>query len=79
MIRSGRVYDNLMVDVRATNLKLRDRAARIVSTLTDLEREPALALLESKQMGMSKPHWLCTIGRCQLRRRRHGWGHTPNV
>ena len=25
MVRSGRVYQNLMVDVRATNEKLRDR------------------------------------------------------
>jgi N-acetylmuramic acid 6-phosphate etherase len=35
-----------MVDVRATNAKLRDRAARIVSTLTGLAREDAFALLE---------------------------------
>ncbi len=31
MIRIGKVYQNLMVDVRATNEKLRKRAARIVS------------------------------------------------
>lgn len=46
MIRSGKVYENLMVDVRATNAKLRDRAARIVSTLTGLPREESFALLE---------------------------------
>lgn len=46
MVRSGRVYENLMVDVRATNAKLRDRAARIVRTLTGLEREAAFALLD---------------------------------
>ncbi len=46
MVRSGRVYQNLMVDVRATNEKLRDRAARIVSTLTGLARDAAFALLE---------------------------------
>ena len=45
MIRSGRVYENLMVDLRATNDKLRDRAARIISTLTGLARDEALALL----------------------------------
>lgn len=45
MIRSGRVYQNLMVDLRATNAKLRDRAARIVSTLTSLSRDDSLALL----------------------------------
>lgn len=47
MIRTGRVYENLMVDLRATNDKLRDRAARIVSTLTDLPRDQALALLDA--------------------------------
>jgi N-acetylmuramic acid 6-phosphate etherase len=46
MVRSGRVYENLMVDVRATNAKLRDRAARIVSTLTGLSREECFDLLE---------------------------------
>lgn len=46
MIRSGRVYQNLMVDLRATNAKLRDRAARIVSTLTSLSRNESLALLD---------------------------------
>lgn len=46
MVRSGRVYQNLMVDLRASNAKLRDRAARIVATLTGLPRESALALLD---------------------------------
>lgn len=45
MIRSGRVYQNLMVDLRATNDKLKDRAARIVATLTGLSRDDSLALL----------------------------------
>jgi N-acetylmuramic acid 6-phosphate etherase len=47
MVRSGRVYENLMVDVKASNAKLRDRAARIVSTLTGLDRSDALELLSS--------------------------------
>jgi N-acetylmuramic acid 6-phosphate etherase len=46
MARSGKVYGNLMVDVRATNAKLRDRAARIVATLTGLGREESFAALE---------------------------------
>lgn len=45
MVRSGRVYQNLMVDLRATNDKLRDRGARIISTLTSLPRPDALDLL----------------------------------
>ncbi len=46
MIRSGRVYQNLMVDLRATNAKLRDRAARIVSIITKLPRPDAFDLLD---------------------------------
>jgi N-acetylmuramic acid 6-phosphate etherase len=47
MVRSGKVYQNLMVDVKATNAKLRDRAARIVSALTGVSREEAFELLDS--------------------------------
>lgn len=46
MIRSGKVYQNLMVDLRATNAKLKDRAARIVSTITGLTRQESFQLLE---------------------------------
>lgn len=46
MIRSGRVYENLMVDLRATNVKLRDRAARIVASVTGLDRESALTKVD---------------------------------
>jgi len=46
MVRTGRVYENLMVDLRATNDKLRDRAMRIVSELTGLDRGESQALLE---------------------------------
>lgn len=46
MVQTGRVHENLMVDVRATNDKLRDRAARIVSSLTGLSREEAFGLLD---------------------------------
>ena len=46
MVRCGRVYENLMVDVRATSDKLRDRAARIVAELTGLSRGDSFELLE---------------------------------
>jgi N-acetylmuramic acid 6-phosphate etherase len=45
MIRLGKVYGNLMVDLRATNAKLRDRSVRIVMAVTGLERAKALRLL----------------------------------
>lgn len=46
MIQMGKVYENLMVDLRASNDKLRDRAARIISTLTGLDRLAALDVLD---------------------------------
>ncbi|MDA3961439.1 MAG: N-acetylmuramic acid 6-phosphate etherase [Planctomycetota bacterium] len=46
MIRSGRVYQNLMVDLKASNDKLRDRAARIVASITGLDRSASFALLD---------------------------------
>ena len=45
MVRSGRVYENLMVDLRATNAKLRDRAERIVCEATGVDRDRARSLL----------------------------------
>ena len=42
MVRLGKVCDNLMVDMRASNEKLKDRAARIVAALTQLDREASL-------------------------------------
>jgi len=45
MIRIGKSYGNLMVDLRATNVKLQDRAERIVIEVTGLSRDDARALL----------------------------------
>jgi N-acetylmuramic acid 6-phosphate etherase len=47
MVGLGKVYENLMVDLRASNEKLRDRAARIVSTLVGVSRNEAMNLLQS--------------------------------
>lgn len=45
MIRIGKSYGNLMVDLRATNNKLQDRAERMICEVTGLEREAARVLL----------------------------------
>lgn len=45
MVRSNKVYDNLMIDLVATNEKLRGRSQRLVSHLTGLEAGPANALI----------------------------------
>lgn len=45
MIRLGKAYGNLMVDLRATNAKLRDRSERLVMEICGVEREAAKHLL----------------------------------
>ncbi len=47
MVRLGKVYGNRMVDVAVTNLKLEDRALRILGDLADVSRAEAATLLEA--------------------------------
>ncbi|MGC8635068.1 MAG: N-acetylmuramic acid 6-phosphate etherase [Candidatus Limnocylindrales bacterium] len=47
MVRLGKTYGNLMVDVRATNEKLRDRASRIVAEITGASPAQARETLQS--------------------------------
>jgi N-acetylmuramic acid 6-phosphate etherase len=49
MVRYGKVYGNRMIDVAVTNDKLYDRAVRIISDLTKLDRQAAAALLIKSQ------------------------------
>jgi len=46
MIRLGKTYGNLMVDLKATNNKLIDRSQRIVMEVTGVTRDEAAALLD---------------------------------
>lgn len=46
MIRQGKVYENVMVDLMLTNKKLKERAKRIIMMFTDLSYEEASARLE---------------------------------
>jgi len=45
MIRLGKTYGNLMVDVQSNSAKLRDRGRRIIGTATGLDDDEAGALL----------------------------------
>jgi len=45
MIRTGKVYGNLMVDLKITNEKLQERSERIVMELTGVGRRRARRLL----------------------------------
>lgn len=53
MIRLGKVYGNLMIDLKASNSKLKDRAARIVMKAAGVERGKAESLLAESE-GSSK-------------------------
>jgi N-acetylmuramic acid 6-phosphate etherase len=46
MIRLGKVYENMMIDLQLTNQKLRERAKRIIMTITDINYEAAADYLE---------------------------------
>ena len=62
MVREGRVFENLMVDLRATNAKLRDRAGRIVSTLTGFDRTEAFTLLDGAGGGVKTAIVMARLG-----------------
>ncbi|MEO8032543.1 MAG: N-acetylmuramic acid 6-phosphate etherase [Gemmatimonadota bacterium] len=47
MVKLGKVYGNLMVDLRATNDKLVDRSERILSQTTDLPKSEARAAIDA--------------------------------
>ncbi|GMA41944.1 N-acetylmuramic acid 6-phosphate etherase [Mobilicoccus caccae] len=60
MVRLGKTYGNLMVDVRATNEKLRDRAHRIVTEATGADAD-AVARALAAHSGRAKPAILALL------------------
>jgi len=54
MVQLGKAWGNLMVDLRATNTKLVDRAVRIIASQCRVDRDKARDLLE-KAGGRVKP------------------------
>ena len=47
MVKTGRVYENLMINLRPTNQKLRARVISIVREIKGIGEEEAIALLEA--------------------------------
>lgn len=45
MIRIGKTYENFMIDLKASNEKLKDRAIKIVSSIAKVSHADALAML----------------------------------
>lgn len=50
MIKLGKVYDNLMVDLKASNTKLYDRSIRIVRAVTGANEQQAVEALQQADM-----------------------------
>ena len=46
MVKTGKVYENMMINLRPTNKKLKARMVRIVSEIKNCGEEEAVALLE---------------------------------
>lgn len=65
MIKLGKVYSNLMVDVKASNKKLEERACHIVMEATDCTYEQAQEVL-AKTEGRAKPAILMVLLECDL-------------
>ena len=65
MVLMGKAYKNLMVDVRATNTKLRDRSVRIAMKAMDVEREEAGKRLEEANGSIKCAIVMKETGACQ--------------
>lgn len=50
MIKIGKVYENLMVDLNVSNYKLKERAKNIIHTITAVSRERAATVLEEANL-----------------------------
>jgi N-acetylmuramic acid 6-phosphate etherase len=62
MIRLGKVYGNLMVDVRVTNAKLATRARRLVARIGGVDEETARRLLAEAEQGVKPAIVMARLG-----------------
>ena len=67
MVQLGKVMSNLMIDVKASNVKLRDRAARIVCELTGGNYDDALRALHESKWQIKEACWRIQRGSIQRR------------
>lgn len=62
MVRLGKVYGNLMVDVKVTNAKLKDRAERIVAQVTGVSTPEAALLLQQTDYNVKQAIVMSLLG-----------------
>lgn len=68
-VKLGAVYDGMMVDVQAGNIKLKERARRIVSAISGVDAQEARAALEAAN-GEVKPAILICSGVASIEKAR---------
>lgn len=54
MVKTGKVYENLMINLRPTNEKLRKRVISIVCEIKGIGEEDAIALLEANEWNIRR-------------------------
>jgi len=62
MVRTGKCYQNLMVDVKASNKKLIARAIRIVMQATECSGDDAANMLEQSQYEVKPAIYMMLTG-----------------
>ncbi|MGD6886548.1 N-acetylmuramic acid 6-phosphate etherase [Staphylococcus shinii] len=71
MVGVGKVYDNLMVDVKATNQKLIDRSIRIIQDICDISYEQSQKLYKDsdQNLKLAVVMHLCNISKSEASKR----------
>ena len=54
MVKTGRVYENLMINLRPTNEKLRRRVISIVCEIKNVDENEAVAVLNANDWTIRK-------------------------
>ena len=54
MVKAGYVYENLMINLKPSNVKLRDRVIRIVCDIKNISADEAEKLLEENEFSIPK-------------------------
>ncbi len=77
MVRQGKVYQNVMIDVQPTNQKLIDRAIRIIMTTTGVDEKEAGSVLQKADRNVALAIVMAKTGSSvqaarQLLERHHG-------
>ena len=54
MAQTGKVYENMMINLKPSNIKLRNRVIRITAAILDCDEEAAIAALEANEWNIRR-------------------------